>query len=394
MLLKRSILLPIYLSMFLITLSIGSYNPFIPLYAEGFGASYIDLGFIGMVYALPYAILAGVIGFITDILGRGKFFLIGVLSCILTAPLFILSSNVSDIILVRIFGGVAYAFLWPTVEAILSETSSIKERVKVIGEYSFSWALGFLVGPFIGGFILEKYSFITLFSVSLIIGLGALIPTAYSLKNLKKILVKSKNKLQNFLVIKNVVNLTFLRKLVQLIFVNFSYGFTLGLLFALFPVYLKSLSITPFQVGLLFTIFGLTRTITFLQSGRFSRICGERSLLSLALVIQAFSLLTIVYVRGFILFVGSIIILGLAMGIISPVVISATSKVSGEERIGTAIGLIETMLGAGMTIGPLVGGLIAEKLGEEFPYMVGFLLSLTTIIPLIITKGEKLIKYD
>ncbi|MGP3702390.1 MAG: MFS transporter [Candidatus Bathyarchaeota archaeon] len=389
---ERRLLLFIYLSMFFITLSIGTYNPFIPLYAEGFGASYVDLGFIGMVYALPYMFLAGIVGFITDILGKGSFFLIGVSSCVLTAPLFLLSSNVSDIILVRIFGGVAYAFLWPTVEAILSTTSSTKERIKVMGEYSFSWALGFLLGPFIGGFILEKYGFTTLFSTSLIIGLIALFPAMYLLKNLKKSLVRKEKRTQNFLMIKNVVNLTFLTRLIQPAFVNFSYGFILSLLFTLFPAYLKNLGITPFQVGLLFTVFGLTRTITFLQSGIFSRICKEKSLLILALTIQAFSILVLVYVRELILLIVGIIMLGLAMGITSPVVISTASRISDGEKVGASIGLIETMLGAGMSIGPFVGGFAAEKLGEKFPYMVGFLLSLVSITLLTTTKKEKLIK--
>lgn len=170
----------LYASMFMITLSTGSYSPLIPLYAQKLGASFYDLGIIGTVFSLPYVFLPLIIGSISDKFERRYFFLLGVSSTTIVAWLFTFASNVQHIIIIRLFNGIAYAFLWPIMEAMISDTTSKEKRTMAMGRFFSSSALGFLLGPLIGGVILQEFGFYYLFTTAGILGLMAVFIALYN----------------------------------------------------------------------------------------------------------------------------------------------------------------------------------------------------------------------
>jgi len=373
----RSLLMFLYASMFLIAFSVGLYNPLVPLYAQSFGASYFDLGIIGMAFSFPYLVLPMFVGALSDRFGRRCFFLMGVSCCAVSAVLFTLASNVSHIIAVRLFGGVAYAFMWPTVEALVADVTTVEERTKAMGRYGFSWALGFLVGPFVGGLLLEKLGFKILFAAALIIGLAAVI-TAF------RGILTHNVKLENpaIATTREITSMTGLLPLYPVIVV---YSITIGLIFSIFPAYASSFGVSSLQIGILFAILGVARTVTFLRSEAVSKI-GVRQSISVALTIQAVSLIGIAYLKGFTHLMVLMALIGFAIGIFSPMTLSIASKISPKGRVGATIGFLEAFFGIGVTFGPFIGGVAAESLGPASPYIIVAFLSGLTLLPIIIWK--------
>ncbi|MEM2212716.1 MAG: MFS transporter [Candidatus Nezhaarchaeales archaeon] len=374
-------LLPIYCSLFLITLGIGAYNPFIPLYAQMLGASYYDLGLIGVAFSFPYLVLPVFTGALSDRFGRRLLFLCGVSCSAIIALLFIFASNVLHIIVIRLFSGVAYAFMWPIAEAIITDLTTAEERIKAMGRYSFSWSLGFLVGPFIGGSILEGLGFNTLFTVSFSLGLMAVVTASYGL------LERYEAKYSEFTV-EQPSWATPMKELTPIYFVIVTYSITLGLIYAIFPAYAVSINVTFFEVGVLFTILGAVRTITFLGSEVISRMGTNRSI-GLALIAQTVSMLGIAYLKGFTFLAVLMVLAGFAMGIFSPLTLSVASRSAPKERVGTMIGFVEAFFGLGFTVGPFIGGLTAELFGATSPYVIVAILSGLTIIPIGLWREAK-----
>ena len=371
-------LMYLYASVFVIALSVGAYSPLVPLFAQKLGATYVDLGLIGVAFSIPYVMLPILIGILSDRFGRRFFYLTGISCCAVAAILFNLASNVTHIIAIRFFGGIAYALMWPTVEALISDVTNAEERTKAMGRYGFSWALGFLIGPFIGGLLLEKTSFSNLFTVAHIIGLAA-IPTAlYALSKPEYELKHTKLQISEMVVA---------RDLLPIYFVIITYSMSLGLIFAIFPAYANSLGITSFQIGILFAIFGIARTITFLHSESMSRI-GIRESISLALIIQMTALAAIAHLQGFEYFALLTTLVGTAMGIFSPLTLSTASRIAPKGRVGMAMGLVEAIFGVGVTTGPFIGGIAAESLGPTSPYLILAVTSGLTIIP--VTKVKRI----
>lgn len=383
----RQLLFFLYVSMFMVTFSVGIYNPLIPLYAKTLGATYMDLGIIGMVFALPYAVLPVFVGSLTDKFGRRPFYIGGVLFSTITTLLFIFASKVEDIILIRIFNGVAYSFLWPVAEPIIADITPPHERTKVVGRFSFSWALGFLLSPFFGGVIVENFGFYPLFITAMVLGLGASFIAFYGLiykqnNKFKKKDVSGKEKFK----VKDAGKVNSLFSVYLVIVV---YSIVVGIIFSIFPVYANSFGVTSFQIGMLFTIFGVTRVIVFLNSENVSKVFGEKNSIILALIIQIASLTLIASVRNLLFFVFSMALLGLTVGIISPITLSLASKIARKEKVGATLGSLESLFGLGMTIGPFIGGVVAENISTETPYIFAGLFSL---LPLTILLKENLEK--
>lgn len=382
---NEKLLLFIYVSMFMVTFSVGVYNPLIPLYAKILGATYTDLGIIGMVFALPYAVLPVFVGSLTDKFGRRPFYMGGILLSTVTTLLFIFASKVEDIILIRVFNGIAYSFLWPVAEPIIAEITLPHERIRVMGRFNFSWALGFLLSPFFGGFIVENLGFYTLFITATILGLGASLIAFYGLIHKQKDKPKGKSSVLEMFNFKNTGSLNIFS--VYLVIVV--YSIVVGIIFSIFPVYVNSFGITSFQVGLLFTVFGVARVIVFLSSENISKNFGEKNSIILALIIQVTSLTLIASIKNLMFFIFSMALLGLTVGIISPITLSLASKMARKEKIGVTLGFIESLFGLGMTIGPLIGGIVAENISIETPYIFAGLLSLFPLTILVKEKPKK-----
>lgn len=385
--LKNNALFWIYASIFIISLSLGAYNPLIPLYAQQLGATYFDLGIIGAAWALPYLLLPISIGVLSEKINRRWIFLAGIASSAANAALFLFAHNVSHMIAIRVFGGIAYAMMWPTVEAIISDITSVESRTKAMGRYSFSYGMGFLIGPALGGLLLERTGFTALFIVSLLIGAIATVIALFGLK------VHYEPRTQK--IDRNAgIEFDFLKKELAPIYLAIvAYSFALGTVFSLFPAYASDKGFGSIEIGILFAVLGLVRVMVSLQSESISRI-GETRAIFIALFIQAITLPVLPYLDGFFTLLFGMALFGFILGILSPLTLSVVSKIAPREKIGIAIGAVEASFGFGMTAGPFVGGIAAQSVGAESPYVITGLISFIVSIPVILSASAKELAYQ
>jgi DHA1 family multidrug resistance protein-like MFS transporter/DHA1 family quinolone resistance protein-like MFS transporter len=339
------------------------------------------------VFSIPYIIFPTIIGFLSDKFERRIFFLIGISGCASVAALFIFTNSIAQIIAVRFFNGIVYAFMWPSAEALITDVTSKKEVTRAAGLYSFSWALGFLIGPFIGGSVLTVWvnNFQILFLVALIIGILACAVAFYSLGSPKKLESSCQIKDSLGRSSKFTGNIS---SLVAVYLVIIVYSIGVSLVFSIFPGYANNLGVDVFEIGILFVALGVTRTITFLHSQFIARISAKK-LITIGLIVEASALLALGYFRGFINFLLLFVILGLGFGILAPISFSTVSKMAPRGRIGITMGIFETFFGVGFTIGPFLGGVIAESISPNSPYFIFGVISLLSVISVIIMlKGE------
>jgi len=353
----------LYVSMFLTTLGVGLYNPLVPLFALQLGATYFDLGIIGTVFALPYVALPAVTGLLSDRINKRYLFLIGIAGSAIATFLFTQASTVSHVVAIRFLGGAAYAFLWPVAEAIVAETTAVEKRTKVMGHFSFSWSLGFLVGPPLGGFIHQSTDFQTLFMISLAVGLAAVAAFACGLRALRRSTVLTPPRMQ-----RAESRGWSMRTLLPVFVVIIPYSWSMGVFLALFPAYASGFQVSSFEIGLLFATFGTVRTATMLQASRFTR-KGESAALTLMLALLAIASAGIAFTGGFWVFLAWTVPLGVAMGVFAPITLGQASRAAKPGREGVTMGLTESVFGAGMTSGSFVGGLTAETAGANSPYI-------------------------
>ena len=233
----KNVLVIVNITALLIGISYGLHGPLLPVFAKNvIGASYAELGMIGLGSFLPYMFIPLFVGILLDRFNNGYLLSIGVV--INSASIYLLSiaQSVPEIMGFRIMTGIAHAFFWPPCESIISNASTPEQRVRNIAKFTGFFVAGFMIGPLLGSVILENFdvSYRLLFQIAAYI-LATAIITALAVSQ-RKITIHSER--FSFSSIKQMKN--FPEVIVMLIYCTASFGMIL----TIFPAFLNDRSMS------------------------------------------------------------------------------------------------------------------------------------------------------
>ncbi|MGE5577302.1 MAG: MFS transporter [Syntrophothermus sp.] len=100
----------------------------LPIYGEKVGASPFQIGLLFSAFSMMTLVVRPILGNLLDKVGRRPFFVGGVAAYALTDFVFAMFQSYPGMVLARVVQGVAFAFLWLTVYAIISDLSLDGER--------------------------------------------------------------------------------------------------------------------------------------------------------------------------------------------------------------------------------------------------------------------------
>ena len=150
-------------------------NVALPAIQRALDASASDAQWVVESYALLLAALLLVGGALGDRFGRKRIFMIGVAVFTAASLGCALSGQVTLLIVARAVQGVGAALLVPGSLALISATFPQAERGAAIGTWSAFSGITAAVGPVIGGFLVDHYSWTWAFLVNLPIGIVLLV---------------------------------------------------------------------------------------------------------------------------------------------------------------------------------------------------------------------------
>jgi MFS family permease len=166
-----------------------------------------------------------------------------------------------------------------------------------------------------------------------------------------------------------------------------------GIVVPLLPVYAHDLGAGGFLIGLIFGAFSLGRIFCLPYFGRLSDLKGRKPLIVPGLL--AYAIISI----GFVLFreVNALIILrffqGIASAMLMPIIQAYIGDITPTGNEGFTMGLFNMSMFFGLSIGPLLGGVIHDRFGLETSFvsmgllaLTGFLLCLFLLPP---TRSER-----
>jgi len=345
----------------IIGISYGLHGPILPIFAKNvIGATYSELGLIGLTNFIPYMFIPLFVGILLDRVNNGYLLSIG--AAINSASVYLLSiaQSVPEIMGFRIMTGVAHAFFWPPCEAIISNESSEKNRVKHISWFTMFFVIGFMVGPLLGTALLEglDVTYRILFQIAAFILAAAIITSL--LASRKR--VKKHHEKFSFSSIKEMKR--FPEVIVLLIFCTSSFGIIL----TIYPAFLNDSGMSASDILLLYFVFGISRVVSLALVGKFARktsqtlIAGTIAVsVGLAISVVADSIFT---------FGIALVLMGFGFSIFFPLTLEIILSKTRKRISGKIIGAYETIFGMGWAIGPTIGGPITQSFGNEAPYMV------------------------
>lgn len=349
----------------IIGISYGMHNPIVPIFAKNeIGASYAELGLIGLANFVPYMFIPVFVGMLVHRFNAGKLLCLGV--GINTASVFLLSltKTVPEVMLLRAMTGVAHAFFWPPAETIVSGVSEGSSRVKNIARFTGFFVAGFMIGPLIGTFLLQglDVSYRMLFEIATFVMASAII---FALQLTKK-QVHRENGAFSFGAIKQVV------KFPTVIMILIYCASSFGMILTIYPAFLNDRSMSTTQVEMLYFAFGASRVVTLALADRLAR---HTSITLIASTLTISAGLVISFVSDSIIqFSAAMLLMGFGFSIIFPLTLEIILRRTPKETQGITVGAYETTFGIGWAIGPVAAGLISEFSGNAVPYLVFFAL--------------------
>ena len=370
----------VYITGLLIGISYGLHGPLLPLFAKNvIGASYAELGIIGFAKFIPYIFFPLFVGIFLNRFNNGFLLSIGVI--INSASIYLLSiaQSVPEIMGFRIITGVAHAFFWPPCEAIISNVSKGKTRVRNIATFTGFFTTGFMIGPLFGSILIENFdaTYRIIFEIAAYVLAAALVSSLIVSKNRPII----KHEKFSFSSLKEIAK--FPHVIMLLIYCTASFGIILSI----YPAFLNDRAMTIIDVEILFFVFGISRILTLAVAGKLAKNT------SLTLIIAVFSISIGLgisfFVETIIEFAIALILLGFGFSIFFPLTLEIILTKTRSAISGTMIGAYETTFGIGWASGPITAGLISQFFGNDAPYLIFFIIGLGVAI-LSISKRKLL----
>lgn len=171
---KWYVMTAIGLSLFLETIDTSAVNLALPTLVRRFQSDFATVQWVVLAFVLTQATLMLVVGRLGDMLGKKRIFISGIIVTAVGSILCALSPSVGWLIAFRILQAIGVAMALALGMGIATEAFPPRERGKALGTIGAIVSLGIVIGPILGGFVLQHYSWRWIFLLSLPLALSAL----------------------------------------------------------------------------------------------------------------------------------------------------------------------------------------------------------------------------
>lgn len=365
-----------FTGLFAIFSSTISKSPVLPLYASYLGAGLSGVGFVASVSAFTGVVASIPAGLLSDRIGRKKMLLFSAV-IFSTAPfLYLWTTNLWQLAVVRFYHGFATAIFVPVAMAMVADLFFNERGVKM-GWFSTSTLAGRFMAPIVGGGIIGALAFNPGFSykaVYTVCGLAGVLTLvlAYWLPDAKDGKKGEKpvwpETISSFkAVISN-------REVIYTSAVEASILFAYGTFETFLPLYSLKIGLSAYDVGIFLSAQVITLALTKPVMGRLSDRYGRPPQIIAGAFIGAACIASFPFLNSFITLLLSSIFFGFSLSVVTSATSAFIADLSGRETHGSAMGILGSIMDIGHTTGPLVSGIVAAYYGFKGSFIAASLI--------------------
>jgi DHA1 family multidrug resistance protein-like MFS transporter len=361
--------------------------PFIPFYIREIGVTNEKLvpiwaGILMAASSLTMTIFAPFWGWLSDRYGRKLMVERAMFAGAIITMVMGMVGNVYQLLILFLLEG---AFTG-TISASFSLVSSVLPNTKLgfgLGLIQVAVFLGISLGPLIGGMIADivgyRLTFIAGGAIVLFGGILVMIGAKEKFIRPSAVSLKRSGSLWTLFALPGFVSL-------MAVFLLFN--FSINIAIPIIPLFIEEVGHLKIRVasttGLLFAVTGITASISAAAIGYLSDRRGHKQVLIVNLFITSILWVAHALARSIDQLLIIRILFGFAVGGNLPTMNALVGKLTPKESYGRAYGLMASMTSFGMTLGPLVGGIMASYMGLRWPFVVVSLLLSLVVIPIIL----------
>jgi multidrug resistance protein len=348
----------------------GIVLPILPLWAEEFGASPVQIGLITASYAIAQLLFAPVWGRLSDRHGRRPIILISLAGSAVSALMIGLAGTLVLLFVARILQGVAGAS-YAAAQAYVADVTTRETRARGMGMIGAAFGLGFILGPAFGAIFSAVDERLPFFVAAGLAALNWLI--AYRRLPESRRPGTAEAPAPRLATVRRALSSRELAPFVWLSFVATFAFVGMESTFALFGE--RRFDYGAVEMGLLFTYIGVLAALgQGVLVGRVVPRFGEPRVLVAGLVGTAGGLAVTAIAHDLWVLLVGLLLLSVASGLVFATTTALISLAAHEREQGAVLGLNASVGSAARIAGPLVATLLFQHAGIAVPLLLGAVL--------------------
>lgn len=375
----------LFLAVFAVTLGVGLVVPLLPVYAHELGATGLYIGFIFGAFSLSRTVFLPFFGRLSDLKARKPFITTGLLAYFLVSIGFTLSRDVTLLILIRLFQGIASAMILPVAQAYVGEITPKHREGFVMGLFNISLYAGLSLGPVLGGVVHDAFglqtSFLSMGAVSLSGFFLCLVLLPPSQE--ERPLVPTRSPVRYRTLMRN-------RYLGALFFFRFAFTTSIGMVWAFLPLLAGlEFNLSSSAIGILVMLGVLTTGLLQTPMGLLADRFDKRALIVWGGIVAAGAVFSFVYAQGFWGLFAANVLFGVGGGMAMPSVMAMTVIIGRHTAsMGSIMGLLTMGHSLGMLTGPIIAGFVMDTFHLSLAFVAGaVIMGLGSVVALVFTSG-------
>lgn len=343
--------------------------PTLPLYLVEIGGGYRDVGYVMAAYTIGAVVIRPFAGWLVDTYGRKKFVILGMLMVLLACALYGFATNLSFLMGIRAFHGLAFGMVTTALGTIVADSLPAARFGEGMGYFGLTASLSMALAPVIGLWLVGEYGYPVFFVT---VGLLAVLAFGCSLL-IRSAGVPAPVKPPGGPGLGGGISL--LEKVaLPASAVMFFLAFTYGAVLSFIALYAAELNVN--NIGLFFSALAVTMIVSRPISGRWSDRGGTNMVLLIGHVVVFAGMLVVGFSSTDAGFIWAGALIGVGFGFCIPTLQALAVRPARADRRGAATSTFFVAFDLGLGIGTIIWGYVAEAAGYRVMYLL-------TLLPLV-----------
>jgi len=359
------------LTIFVAMLGLGIVGPIMPIYAETFGASYIQIGLLSSAWSISRFIFSTPAGRLSDSTSKKRVIQGGLLIYSLVSLLYVFAADFNWLLVFRFIHGIGSAMASPIAMAYAAELAPIGQEGKYMGTMNLAMFGGMGIGPLIGGSLSDFFGLSVPFYVMCGLTAFSLLLTSIFLPNegadANRIHVKRPPLID---LLKNRVLLgCFIYRAINSLGISSIMGFLS--LYMASSVVDGGLGLSITEAGTVLSVGQVAGALMQRPSGNLADRYNKGHLIMLGGLVGSIGMALFVFSSTFLHVMLTRLVFALGTALISPALSSIAAIEGRRYGAGTTMSVLESAMSLGMMMGPLISGVLADLFTLKPIFWVG-----------------------
>jgi MFS family permease len=347
----------------------------LPLYTKTIGGDNFIAGLLTTLLTISAFLCRPIFGKMIDSVGRRRVLILGLGMFALSTLMLLASYHLYVLLFLRLLQGVGLSAYSTALGTILSDVVPNERLSEGVGYFGIASTIAMAIGPSIGLFITEKFSYQATYIVSSCIALSGILFANFIKYEKERASIKLNMDEPYVISTASIETMSQLKKsgfiektALRPCFVMFFTVMAISAVFSFMPLFGLERNID--NIGLFFTFYALSMIFSRLLTGRIADRYGFAFAYIPGMIITFLLFLTLSFAYSLPMVLLAAVFYGVGYGTVQPVVNAVVIKLCPPERRGAANATYYATLDIGFGLGSFVWGYVSQVAGFTTVFLI------------------------